>query len=197
MRYRLKMKTDATVEPLTVAELKLHLRKDTSEEDDLIVSLGKAARRQVERWTSRSLVNQTWIMDLDGFPYERYIRLPRGPFGSLTSVKYYDEDGVQQTMPGTMYRTDTAGGEEAARITLRDGEEWPDTWLDVNAVAIEFVAGYGATAAAVPDTFKAAIKLLVGHWYENREAAGPAMAEAPLAVKALLYAEMEMEAVDV
>jgi uncharacterized phiE125 gp8 family phage protein len=39
----------------------------------------------------------------------------------------------------------------------------------VNAVEIEFIAGYGATAAAVPSPIRLAITHLVSHWFENRE----------------------------
>jgi len=198
MRYRLKLKTDATVEPLTLAELKLHLRVDHTEEDTLIESLGKAARRWVERYTSRSLVSQTWTMSLDGFPYDGCFKLPRGPHLSVESIKYRDEDSVQQTWASTKYKVDPAGGEEAARVMLADGEEWPDTDLDPNSVEVEFKAGYGTTAASVPDTIKAAMKLLIGHWFENREEVitGTISTDIPMATKALLGLEMEMEATD-
>ena len=35
---------------------------------------------------------------------------------------------------------------------------------------IRFVAGYGDDSESVPDQFAQAIRLIVGHWYENREA---------------------------
>lgn len=198
MRYRLKLKTDATVEPLSVAELKLHLRVDHATEDTLIESLGKAARRWVERYISRSLVSQTWTMSLDGFPYGGCFKLPRGPHLSVESIKYRDEDSVQQTMSASKYKVDPAGCEEAARVMLADGEEWPDTDLDPNSVEVEFKAGYGTTAASVPDSIKAAMKLLVGHWFENREevVTGTIATDIPMAAKALLGLEMEMEATD-
>ncbi|MCW5861278.1 MAG: head-tail connector protein, partial [Caldilineales bacterium] len=43
------------------------------------------------------------------------------------------------------------------------------TLRELNAIHIRFEAGYGA-ASAVPTRYKQALKLLVGHWYENREA---------------------------
>jgi uncharacterized phiE125 gp8 family phage protein len=197
MRYRLKLKTDSTVEPVSVAELKLHLRVDGTDEDAMIEALGKAARREVERYTQRSLISQTWLMDVDGFPEERHLLLPRSPFLSVESIKYRDEDDVLQTMSSTLYSTDSAGGEEPARVFLVEEEtDWPDCLDEPNAVQIEFKAGYGTTAANVPETLKTAIKLLVGNWFENREAVitGTIVAELPLAVKALMDIEAIYEA---
>jgi uncharacterized phiE125 gp8 family phage protein len=110
----------------------------------------------------------------------------------------WDEDSVLQTWASTKYKVDPAGGEEAARVMLADGEEWPDTDLDPNSVEVEFKAGYGTAAANVPDTIKAAMKLLVGHWFENREEVitGTISTDIPMATKALLGLEMEMEATD-
>jgi uncharacterized phiE125 gp8 family phage protein len=62
------------------------------------------------------------------------------------------------------------------------GKWWPATaCYNYGAVQVTFVAGYG-NAAAVPADLKAAIKLLVGHLYENREAVtlGAMPAELPL-----------------
>ena len=59
----------------------------------------------------------------------------------------------------------------------------------MNAVNVTFVAGYGG-ASAVPSSFKQAIQLLAGHWYENREAVSEvAFKEVPFAVTCLLESE--------
>jgi uncharacterized phiE125 gp8 family phage protein len=66
---------------------------------------------------------------------------------------------------------------------------YPVTRAVVNAVTIRFVAGYGA-AAAVPYGIKAAMKLLIANWWQNREAATIVRASAdvlPLGVDALLW----------
>ena len=75
-----------------------------------------------------------------------------------------------------------------ARVTVKDGESYPDTIGEADAVKVTFTVGYGATAADVPESFKAAILLLVGHLFENREAVatGLTVTEVPLAWKYLL-----------
>jgi len=45
---------------------------------------------------------------------------------------------------------------------------WPSVRLDDKSVQISYLAGYGG-AANVPTPAKHAIKMLVGHWYANRE----------------------------
>jgi uncharacterized phiE125 gp8 family phage protein len=55
-------------------------------------------------------------------------------------------------------------------------------------VTVTFIAGYGDTAADVPERFKQAIKLLVGHWHEHREAyvTGEVPEEVAFALHAIL-----------
>jgi uncharacterized phiE125 gp8 family phage protein len=62
---------------------------------------------------------------------------------------------------------------------------WPSVRLDDKAVQITYLAGYGG-AANVPTPAKHAIKMLVGHWYANREAVGNAGQNVPMGVAALL-----------
>jgi uncharacterized phiE125 gp8 family phage protein len=56
-------------------------------------------------------------------------------------------------------------------------------------VTVRFVAGYGATAAAVPFGLKAAIKMLVAHWYARREPVniGNLVTPIPLTIDSLLW----------
>lgn len=186
MRTSVHVKTAPAAEPLTLTEAKLHLRVDDSDDDDLIEGLIQAAREWVENHTRRSLVRRTLELRLDCFPAE--IRLPRQPVASVTSVTYTDQDGNAATASAAIYQVDTYG--TPPRIVLVSGATWPTPKVGaINAVTVEYIAGYapGETsptdhAANVPQAIKAAAKLLIGYWYENREAAG----QVPMAVKALL-----------
>ena len=82
---------------------------------------------------------------------------------------------------------------DPGRIILGYNESWPTVRGHTNDVAYTYVCGYGDTGAAVPATLKAAIKLLVSHWSENREATitGTNIAEVPLAVNDLILAERD------
>ena len=77
---RLKQTKAPTSEPVTLAELKLHLRVEDNTDDDLITEIGKAARLWVEKATGRQLMPATWQMTLDSFPGgDGIILLPRPP----------------------------------------------------------------------------------------------------------------------
>lgn len=72
------------------------------------------------------------------------------------------------------------------KIDLAYNVSWPDATLKpVNGVVIEFVTGY----TTVPAKIKQAIKIMVAHLYENREAyiaeRDASLAEVPMAIKAL------------
>lgn len=164
------LKTAPAAEPVSLAEMKIHLHADAdvTAEDTLLSSLIIAARRHVEDFTSRALVTQTWYAYLDDFPRDNVIALPWGSLQSVTSLKYKDSAGTEETMTATtQYLVDTDS--DPGQIVLPYLVSWPSfTPYPFNAVTVEYVCGYGA-AATVPDTLKAAIKLIVSDLYENRE----------------------------
>jgi uncharacterized phiE125 gp8 family phage protein len=55
-------------------------------------------------------------------------------------------------------------------------------------IQVTYVAGYGA-AASVPQKYKQAMLLLIGHWYENRETVivGTISGPIALAVDSLIW----------
>ena len=160
--------TPPTEEPVTLAEIKDHLRVSGTAEDSLLTLYAQMAREAVEEETWRALMPQTWVLYLAGWPADGIIELPRPPLASVTSIKYTDEDGVEATLAASNYRVDTA--REPGRVVLAPNGEWPSDVLDsVNGVAVTFVAGY-ADASAVPPMAKAAILLQIGEIYANREA---------------------------
>ncbi len=187
----LKLFTAPAEEPITLVEAKAHLRVDGSAEDTLITSLIVAARQWCEGYQNRAYVTQTWDMVLDewpGDPCPDRIRIPLPPLQSVASVKYKGTDGIQVVMPAADYLVDLAS--QPGRLVLGYGKSWPTATLQpAAAIEVRFTAGYGA-AAVVPETVKQAIKLLVGHLYEHREATSDdELPEVPFAVKALLGLE--------
>jgi len=179
------IKTAPTEEPVTTAQAKTHMRVDISDDDTLIGTLIKAARRWIENLTGIRMVTQTWYYYLDAFPCGDIIKLPIGPVSSISSVKYTDADGAVSTLAASNYEVDTVS--IPARIVLKENSAWPSTTLKVvNGVTIEFVAGYGA-AAAVPEELTLALKMVIEHWYEHRGAVTEMrLEETPLTVQNLL-----------
>ena len=166
----LHLVTAPASEPITTSVAKVHLRVDHSVDDTLIDALCAAAREYVETGTRRKCITQTWDLKLDRFPGGDTIWLPFPPVTSVTSISYLDTNGDSQVLATTVYDTSFPSGPKAdcARISLAYQQTWPQTYDAINAVTIRFVCGY-ASASAVPGGLVAAMKLLLGHWYANRE----------------------------
>lgn len=155
-------------EPVTTDEAKTHCRIIGNDEDTYLDNLISAARQILEIATNRAFITQTLKLVLDSFPCSRVIELEKPNLISVTHIKYYDTNGTQQTLDDDLYQVDVVSS--PGRIILNDGEIYPTTWNNGNAVEIQYVAGFGSSSV-VPKTIKQALLLLVGHWYSNREAA--------------------------
>jgi uncharacterized phiE125 gp8 family phage protein len=164
-RWSLTVTAPPALEPISLAEARDHLREDGTEQDVLIAGLIAAVRQHQEDTLGLALVSQTHALRLDSFPDE--IELPRAPVQSVTSIAYVDTAGAAQTLSAVSYTVDIYS--TPARIIPAYGLSWPDTRDVPNAVTVTYVAGYGATAAAVPDTLRSAALMRVADLYENRE----------------------------
>lgn len=94
------------------------------------------------------------------------IFLPKPPLQSVTTIKYIDQNGTQQTLDPTLYIVDTVS--EPGRITPAYGQTWPTIREQVNAVEIQFVCGYG-NASAVPAGIKRWMLLRINTLFNQRE----------------------------
>lgn len=155
-------------EPVTTAEAKSFLGVTVATHDDLIAELVTAARLQVEAATNRALLTQTYDLKLDCFPGGSIELLP-APLQSVTSITYVDTAGDTQTWAAAKYIVDAPSGPFAmpGKVALAYNQSYPSTRGIINAVAVRYVAGYGA-AASVPATLKTLIKLLVGGAFQVR-----------------------------
>lgn len=167
----LKLIIAPTEEPVSLTTAKLHLRVDHSADDALITTMIVAARQQAEHELQRALVTQTWERVLDSFldsaGAEADIALGMPPVQSITSVKYIDPDGVEQTLGSTLYSLDA--DTEPGFVLRAEDTSWPATLDTANAVRVRFACGYGA-AAAVPAAIVQWMLLQIGAMYRNREA---------------------------
>lgn len=179
-----KVVTAPTAEPVSLTEAKLHCRVDESADDALITALITAAREEIERMSYHALMPQTLELVLDA--WQMPIVLPYPPLTSVTSIKYVDEDAVETTWSSTNYLVSV--DRIPALIVLKPNKELPSVTLyPQEAIRVRYVAGY-ATAAAVPQSLKQAMLLLIGHWYENRESVtvGAVARDIPFGVDALV-----------
>jgi uncharacterized phiE125 gp8 family phage protein len=165
----LKLYSGPVVEPVSLEEAKLHLRVDDTADDNLIRDLITAARLDIETLSMHALITQTWDLYLDSFPTSE-IPLPMPPLQSVTGVYYTpDATGVETTFNSTYYRTYIYS--YPPRVVLKSDYSFPsDELIEINGVKVRFVCGFGDSPSNVDQRLRQAILLLVGHYYENREA---------------------------
>jgi len=143
--YSLDLVTGPTNLPVTLVEAKKQCEIAVSDttHDTQLAALIRAATSLVERDSRRKLVCQTWDQRLDFWPSERGIPLRVGPVLSVSSIKYVDGDGNEQTWSSSSYSVDTRRSRPV--IWLAHNEQWPSgsTRVIEDAITIRCVCGYG------------------------------------------------------
>lgn len=167
-KYQLAKTSNPTTLPVSLDDAKLHLNIESSETffDDELTGIIWAARDFVERRTNLTLITTTYTAKWACFPKSE-LAIPAYPVSAIDSVQYYDNDGDLQAVSSYQESLDS----KPAYIQPAVDDDWPDTQSDrIDAVQVSFTAGYGATAATIPYQCVHIIKMLVGHWFKNREA---------------------------
>jgi uncharacterized phiE125 gp8 family phage protein len=181
--YGLRVVTPATELPVPVdgpGGFKQYSRMiGRDHENDDIADILRSAHDWFEEATYRTLLTTTYELTIDRLPtllnagytpaglFVPAIKLPRFPVQSVVHVKYYDTNGVQQTLPGTEWML--ANKIPPACVYPPRGKFWPICELfRAESAEIQFVAGY-ATKAEIPGRCIQAVKYLARHLYENRD----------------------------
>lgn len=155
----------ATVEPVTLAEAKLHTRSDCAEDDPQLTDLIAVAREAAEDRLGRTLLHARWRLTVDAF--SPALELPNPRIVQVESVTYIDPNGLTRTLDPLDYLVDTVS--EPGFVVPAPGRTWPATQDRINAVEVVYVAGYGLTASTVPKPIKQWMLLAIGDMYANRE----------------------------
>ncbi|WP_454685206.1 head-tail connector protein [Ancylobacter moscoviensis] len=160
-------------EPITLAEAKTYLRVDHDAEDALIASLITAARATVEALTRRALIDQNWRIVRDAWPASGLIPVPVNPLRAVLAVHVVDAGGAEVAVPADAFTADTARLPGLIRVG-RGGVPAPGRALA--GIAIDIVAGHGASADHVPSPLVEAARVVLAHFYEHRDVPGPGAA---------------------
>jgi uncharacterized phiE125 gp8 family phage protein len=160
---------------VSLALAKAHLDVVRGDQDNLILAYVAAATGQLDGpggWLGRALGRQTLLAEMDGFETWRrderhrhssrrqgFIPLPYPPIASIESVAYDDPQGIEQVLGPDLYTLQAQG------LLLTAGASFPATSEQRGCVRITYVAG----EEAIPAAIVAAILLMVGDIYQNRE----------------------------
>lgn len=156
---QLEIVVEPTHEPVSVEQAKDQINLTSGTQAAQIYWWIQSVRNAGEIRTHRTFITQTVDFFLQGFP--KVIRLDdTGKLQSVTSVKYTDTAGVQQTLDAAEYQvnTKTTPGE----IRSAWSKSWPSIRPVDNAVEIRAVVGYG-DAEDVPVGLRDWMLLMVEH----------------------------------
>ena len=162
---RLKLVTAPTSEPVSLDEIKTHVRVDHDSDNADLRAKAISSRRWAERFQGRAYCTQVWDWYLDAFPSVRQIEVPLAPLASVTSITYSDSDDTSQTLSSSDYSV-LAYDDSPGSVELNATSSWPTTYDKSDAVTIRFVAGYG-NADDVPETIRQAILLHTRYAYDG------------------------------
>ena len=175
--------TEPAQEPVTLQEVKEHLRVEDGIDERFLRPLIETARRFAESHLGRRLVTTTLTQTYDVAKdfdeplwegtkigadiqfYKPYLTLGEGPVQSVVHVKTYDDADNATVFATSKYYVDNA--REPARILLRKGETWEPNLRVANGIEVQYVVGY-SSIYAIPEPIRMGILQHIAHLYEHR-----------------------------
>jgi uncharacterized phiE125 gp8 family phage protein len=183
----LSLATAPTVQPVTLAELKMWSDVTYTDDDALLAAMLAAAVTAIDGphgMLGKCILSQQWRYDTYACGRD-LIMVPIVPATAIASVQYYDTDNALQTATAANFQMFVSPDRTA--IEPKVGYSWPTLYNRPDALRITLTAGMATTAENVPANLKTAIKALAAHWYANREAASADDLKAiPFGVEAMI-----------
>jgi uncharacterized phiE125 gp8 family phage protein len=165
-------------EPVALAEARAVCRVDQSLEDGLISTLITAARQRIETELGLCLLATGITEWRDAWAPtgpRGGLTLARGPLIGVTTVAIADSGRNFRTLDPAYYAP--MAGSWPPQIAATALAILQPTARSAG-LRIDYVAGFGTTAAAVPAPLKQAILALVAWSYDHREAPDPPLSAA-------------------
>lgn len=186
-----KVTTAPSIEPVTLEEVKAHLRITATNEDGLLNTYIQAARELAEDITGRKFITQTltgyvddfggggihgnwWTGQREGTYFSHilngkgFIELDKTPASSITQIDTVDRDNAETVYASTNYYLENYDNDMPARVHLNDNASIPSNIRDRNGIKVTYVAGYGSTRTSVPMKLRHAIKMMAAELYNKR-----------------------------
>lgn len=189
-------------EPISVDECRQHLeaqRYDDTTVDDLddamIEGFRDAAIDHCERFTGLSFSTKLLELALDTWPTvsrggTAAIELPLGPVREVREVRTGQLGSSDSSDANLVDPASYVLDDFVAVAALKPVTAWPPVTEGTNMIRIQYLAGYGVDSdggEALPRGLRAAVLLVMGHLYKNREASSDkVLAEIPVGVETLL-----------
>lgn len=169
-----KVVAQPSLEPITLDELKTHVRITWTDEDSILSAYVQAARERLEDILDRSFVVRDMLFTFSDIT-SNTIYLPRGPIQEITSFKTINPDGTETVHDPSEYTL--VLDKDPAEIILSGlairyhHYDWH--WRDTTYYQIQYKAGYAdtevASVAATPAPIKNKLLELATLMYEQRK----------------------------
>lgn len=143
---------------VTLNTVKGHLRIEIADTacDARLTPYLDASINDAESRLGRALITQTWDIIFSSWYELQKSVLPFGQLQSVASLKYFDADGVEQTVDTEDYYIPGLGTDDGRIIY----EESP-ILRDFDPITVRIICGYGDDSTDVPAGVRAAIMLMV------------------------------------
>jgi uncharacterized phiE125 gp8 family phage protein len=154
-----------SVEPVSLAEAKAHMRVTHSDDDVIISTLIVSARRRIEVYTGLRLITQGWSQFMDYWPCGGVVELDVNPVSAVSDVIVYGDLDTPSTVDASHYFLDATSN--PPRVVFRQGRNPSPPGRRAKGIEVRLTAGFGL-AAAVPVDLKQAVLMLVADAYAHR-----------------------------
>jgi uncharacterized phiE125 gp8 family phage protein len=160
MWYPAKVTAGPAEDPDLLAQAMQQAIVEHGEDEALLKRLAVTAHEHVEKYCGIRIGTQTIAAKCDAFADMQ--RLPVAPVQSVTSIKFLDTDGAEQTVATTVY--EERFDDLEAAIVLKHAQYWPATQRG-SRIELTVVAGY----AVIPPTVRQAMLMFIADSYETRK----------------------------
>lgn len=177
--YTYQVTEPPAVLAVPLATFKEHSKVSLSVSDLLLTLYLESAIKYAEQITRRDFIERTYKTFRDFFPGTEVFNLNslanngnvgfelrRSRLQSVTSVKYL-KSGVLTTVDSTIFYNTLE--DDYSKVLTLDNKVWPtDADNRLQAIEIEFIAGFGVDDTFVPDCLQEAIMLHATKMLENK-----------------------------
>ena len=156
-------------EIMTLQQALDHCAADTDIHSSIIEEYLKASIIVAEEKLQRSIVTHSITLTKKSLQQTMHLLMP--PVKAVASVKYYDTDGVQQTIDPSNYITELVGDNPSIRI--KDSYSIPSVSCDYQ-FPVEIIYTTGPETEGTPENrnedLKGFVKIILGTLWTKRDA---------------------------
>lgn len=164
MNEYIKKLTSPTADSALLTDAKSHIKVTGTEEDSLLTVYLNGVVATCENKLQTAIYNTQFELHCRSFC--QHISLQKKWVSAINSVKYYDEDGAQQTVGSSDYSLQDFKVPNV--LYFNEDYEFPNTDEREFPVTVNFNSGFGSASAIIPNV-RNAIFLEFADRYENRQ----------------------------